>query len=61
MILEVDLNYLIAEPEHDGMLCAHPLLHVHGARRMLLFVSLIQFIPLSQLLFFLWVIVLFEV
>ena len=28
MILEVDLDYLVREPEHDGMTCAHPFLDI---------------------------------
>lgn len=31
MILEIDLDYLVAESEHDGVLRPHPLLDVHGA------------------------------
>ena len=28
MILEIHLNDLVAKAEHDGMLGAHPLLHI---------------------------------
>lgn len=28
MVLEIDLHNFIAEPEHDGMLSAHPLLDI---------------------------------
>lgn len=31
VILEIDLDYLVAESEHDGVLRPHPLLDVHGA------------------------------
>lgn len=29
MVLEVHLDYLVREAEHDGMACAHPLLYVY--------------------------------
>ena len=35
MVLEVDLHYFVAEPEHDGMASTHPLLDVDGASRWL--------------------------
>ena len=40
MVLEVDLDDLVAQPEHNCMLCAHPFLHVNAARRW--FVNLVQ-------------------
>ena len=30
MILEANLNDLVAKPEHDGMLSSHPLLYVYN-------------------------------
>ena len=32
VVLEVHLHNFVAESEHDGVLSAHPLLHVDGAR-----------------------------
>lgn len=29
LVLEDDLHDLIAEPEHNSMLCSHPFLHVN--------------------------------
>ena len=40
MVLEVDLNNLVAQSEHNGMLCPHPLLNVDRSGRR--FVSLIE-------------------
>ena len=32
MVLEIDLDDLVAQSEHDSVLSSHPLLHVHRAR-----------------------------
>ena len=61
MVLEVDLDYLVAKTEHNCVLRSHPLLHIDGARWVLQFVCLVHFISLDQLLFFLWIIVLLQV
>lgn len=47
VILEVHLDNLVAESEHDSMLGPHPLLHVDGAGRVLQLVGLVHFIPLN--------------
>ena len=58
MILEIDLHDLVREPEHDGMLGAHPLLNIDRSWRILELVGLVQKISLDQLLLLLWVIIL---
>lgn len=35
MVLEVDLDNLVAQTEHDRVLRSHPLLHIDRARRWL--------------------------
>ena len=61
VVLEVDLHYLVAQSEHDGMLGSHPFLDINGAGRVLQLVSLIQFVSLNKLFFFLRIIVLLQV
>ena len=61
MVLEVNLHDFVAQAEHDGMLCPHPFLHVHAPWRVLKLVSLIEEVPLDQLLLFLRIIVLLQV
>lgn len=61
MILEIDLHYLVAEPEHDGVLRSHPLLDVYGAGRILQLICLIHFIYLNELLLLLRVVVLLQI
>lgn len=61
MILEIDLDYLVAQSEHDRVLRSHPLLHVDGAGRVLQFIGLIQLVSLNELLLLLRVVILFEV
>lgn len=61
MVLEVNLDDLVAESEHDGVLGPHPFLDVDRASRVLVRILLVQFVPLDQLLFFSGVIVLLEV
>lgn len=58
VILEIDLDYLVAESEHDCVLRSHPFLDVHGAGRVLQLICLIHFVSLNQLLLLLWVVVL---
>lgn len=61
MVLEVNLNNFVAEAEHNGMLCPHPLLHVDAAWWILKLVSLIKKVSLDQLLLLLWIVVLLQV
>lgn len=61
VVLEVHLNDLVAEAEHDGVFCPHPLLHVNRSWRILQLVCLVKKIPLDELLFLLWIIVLLQV
>lgn len=61
MILEIDLNYFIGEPEHDSMLSSHPFLDVDRARRVLLFISRVHFVPLYELFFLLRIVILLQV
>ena len=61
MILEVNLNNLVAEPEHDSMLGSHPFLYIDTPWRILKLVGLVQKISLDELLFFLRVVVLLKV
>lgn len=61
VILEVNLNYLVAEAEHDCMFGTHPFFDVNGAGRVLQFIGLVQFISLNELLFFLGIVVLLQV
>jgi hypothetical protein len=58
VILEVDLNDLIGEAEHDGMFRSHPFLDVYGAGWVLELAVLVDLVPLDELLFFMRVIVL---
>ena len=61
MVLEVNLNDLVAEAEHDGVFRSHPFFDVDGARRILQLICLVQFVSLNELLFFLGIIVLLQV
>ena len=61
MILEVNLHDFVAQSEHDRVLGSHPFLDVDGAWWVLKLVSLVQFVPLNELLFFLRVVVLLQV
>jgi len=61
MILEVNLDNLIGETEHDRVLGSHPLLHVDRAWRVLQLVRCILFVSLYKLLLLLWVIILLKV
>ena len=61
VVLEVNLHNLVAETEHNGVLCPHPFLHVHASWRVLQLICLVKKVPLDQLLFFLGVIILLQV
>lgn len=61
VILEVDLDYLVAKSEHDRVLSSHPLLHVHGAGWVLQLVCLIHFVSLDELLLLLRIVVLLQI
>ena len=61
MILEVHLDNLVAEAEHDRVLRSHPLLHVYGAGWVLQLVCLVHFVSLDQLLLLLRVVVLLQI
>ena len=61
VVLEVNLNNFVAEAEHNGMLCPHPLLHVDAAWWILKLVGLIKKVSLDQLLLLLWIVVLLQV
>lgn len=61
VILEVDLDYLVAKSEHDRVLSSHPLLHVHGAWWVLQLVCLIHFVSLDELLLLLRIVVLLQI
>ena len=51
VVLEIDLDYLVREAEHDSMACPHPLLDVHDildlALRELIGVDLCRFVGLG--------------
>ena len=61
MILKVYLYNFITESEHYSVFSAHPFFDVDGARRILQFISLVQFVSLNELLLFLWIVVLLQV
>ena len=61
VILEVNLDYLVAKPEHDRVLGSHPFLDVNGAGRVLQFVGLVHFVSLNELLLLLRVVILFQI
>ena len=61
VVLEVNLDDLVAQAEHDRVLGSHPFLDIDGAWRVLQFVGLIQEISLNELLLLLRVIILFKV
>ena len=61
VVLEVNLHNLVTESEHDGMLGSHPFFDINGAGRVLQLVSLIQFVSLNKLFFFLRIVVLLQV
>jgi len=61
MILEVNLNYFIAQPEHYSVLRPHPFLDIYRARWVLQFGGLVQFVSLNQLLFFLRIVILLKI
>jgi len=61
VVLEIDLHDLVAQTEHDGVLRAHPFLHVDRAGRVLHLVGFIQFVALDQLLLLGRVIILLKV
>ena len=47
MILEADLHDLVGEAEHDRVLSAHPLLHIHDRPRHLLLGCLISHLDVA--------------
>ena len=61
VILEVDLDNLVAQPKHNCMFCSHPFLDINWARRVLKLISLVQLVPLHELFFFLRIIVLLQI
>jgi len=61
VILEVNLDYLVAKSEHDRVLRSHPFLDVNGAGRVLQFVGLVHFVSLNELLLLLRVVILFQI
>ena len=61
VILEVNLDDLVAKSEHNCMLGPHPFLDINAARWILQLVRLIHLISLNQLFLLLRIIVLFQI
>jgi hypothetical protein len=61
VILEIDLNDLVGESEHDGVLGTHPFLDVYTTRRVLELVGLVQQVSLYQLFLLLGIVILFKI
>jgi len=61
VILEVNLDDLVAQSEHNCMLGPHPFLDINAARWILQLVRLIHLISLNQLFLLLRIIVLFQI
>ena len=58
MVLEVDLNDLVRQPEHNGVLGSHPFLHVYRAGRVLQLIARVHLVDRYQSLLLLRVVVL---
>ena len=61
VVLEINLNDLIAQSEHNSVLSAHPFFYINWAGWVLQLVGLVHLIPLDELFLFLGIVILLQV